>query len=226
MNEKKTNSACDIVVSYILNKIASGDLETGDKLDAERDLSVKLNVSRATIREAVKVLNYLGFVDSTQGSGNYVADAYFNSVANIMSVLYQRGSYNAEDFTIFRQMLELQAFDIAITKASDEQKDELLQISKLLSTCRDNLLIQSLDKRFHFVLVEASCNELLLLNYRALSLVIDRYIHDTLYDNVKIKDPKFQKMADLHQRIAQSLTDGAAECGRKAIVDHFNFATK
>jgi len=224
MNEKQPSSACDIVVSHILNKIASGDLKTGDKLDAERDLSAKLNISRATIREAIKVLNYLGFVDSTQGSGNYVTDTYFNSVASIMSVLYQRGSYNEDDFTIFRQMLELQAFDIAITKASDEQKNELLQTSKLLSVCSDDLLIQSLDKRFHFILVESSYNELLLLNYRALSLVIDRYIHDTLYNNVKIKDPKFQKMAAIHQQIAQALADGAVERGRKAIIDHFNYA--
>ena len=74
MKATETMTSCGIVVDHIMDQIAHKELNIGDKLPPERTLSAQLNVSRATVREAVKVLNYMGFVDSTQGSGNYVTD--------------------------------------------------------------------------------------------------------------------------------------------------------
>ena len=114
MKATETMTSCGIVVDHIIDQIAHKELNIGDKLPPERTLSAQLNVSRATVREAVKVLNYMGFVDSTQGSGNYVTDTYDRTVANIMQVMYLRGDVDFQSFTIFRQMLELQSFDLAL----------------------------------------------------------------------------------------------------------------
>ena len=222
MKATETMTSCGIVVDHIIDQIAHKELNIGDKLPPERTLSAQLNVSRATVREAVKVLNYMGFVDSTQGSGNYVTDTYDRTVANIMQVMYLRGDVDFQSFTIFRQMLELQSFDLALEAATPEQTAEMKKVVDLLDICTDDDLIFSLDNRFHTLLAEASHNPLIIINFHALSRVIDEYMSDTYYGTVTKKNG-FNQLQAYHHTIIDALITKEKEKGRKAIIDHFSW---
>ena len=56
----------------ILNKIKSGELKNGEKLPTERAFCDIYDISRTTVREALKKLEYEGYVIRKQGSGNFV----------------------------------------------------------------------------------------------------------------------------------------------------------
>lgn len=222
MKPTETSTSCGIVVDYIIDQIAHKKLSVGSKIPPERVLSAQLNVSRATVREAIKVLNYMGFVDSTQGSGNYITDAYDCTVANIIRVMYLRGDVDFYNFTIFRQMLELQSFDLALDAATPAQAAEMKQVVDLLDVCSDDNLIFNLDNRFHALLAEASHNPLIIINFHALSRVIDEYMSDTYYGTVSKKNG-FKQLQTYHHMIIDALIDKDRAKGHQAIIDHFSW---
>lgn len=224
MRSNETSAACEIVIDYITELVASRILNDGDKLETERDLAAKLKVSRATVREAIKVLNYMGFVDSNQGSGNYITNNYDRTVTNIMRIMYLRGDIDMSEFTVFRQMLELQAFDLALTNATDNQKREMKQIIDLLDISTDEALLLSLDNRFHTLLVQASGNPLLLINFNALHHVTATYISETYYNYVSKKPRGYETLQIYHHAIVEALLTGQREKGRQAIIEHFLWA--
>lgn len=60
------------LANWIANKINSGELRAGDRLWSENELSAMFQVSRQTVREAIRLLVHKGMLESHQGSGTYV----------------------------------------------------------------------------------------------------------------------------------------------------------
>ena len=75
MNYKtvKRNSTREQVMKQILKSIESGQLKPGDKLPTEQQLIEMFGVGRSTIREATSTLSMLGYLQSIQGKGCFVA---------------------------------------------------------------------------------------------------------------------------------------------------------
>jgi len=65
-------------VEQIADRVRLGELKTGDRLPSERDLATALRMSRATLREAVRVLADAGVLEVRAGSGGgiFVASDY------------------------------------------------------------------------------------------------------------------------------------------------------
>lgn len=61
------------IVRQIQDHIAAEDLQPGDRLPGERELADALSVSRASLREALRVLDYIGVVEVRSGDGTFVA---------------------------------------------------------------------------------------------------------------------------------------------------------
>ncbi|HEV8354250.1 MAG TPA: FadR/GntR family transcriptional regulator [bacterium] len=61
------------IVRQIQDLIADKHLAPGDRLPGERELADVLSVSRASVREALRVLDYLGVVEVRPGEGTFVA---------------------------------------------------------------------------------------------------------------------------------------------------------
>ena len=60
------------VIDYFKKKIMDGELRPGEKLPPERDIAERLNVSRNSVREAIRIMDMTGVISSQQGSGNYI----------------------------------------------------------------------------------------------------------------------------------------------------------
>lgn len=63
----------DQIFQHLKDDIIAGNLPHGVKLPAERELAERYRVSNPTVREAVRALDLLGFVDVKHGSGAYVS---------------------------------------------------------------------------------------------------------------------------------------------------------
>lgn len=57
------------VIDYFKKKILDGELRPGEKLPPERDIAERLNVSRNSVREAIRIMDMTGVISSQQGSG-------------------------------------------------------------------------------------------------------------------------------------------------------------
>jgi len=60
------------VKDHLLNMLSSGTYIIGDKLPSEAELSIKFQVSRVTIRDALKEIEKEGFIERVQGSGTFI----------------------------------------------------------------------------------------------------------------------------------------------------------
>ena len=74
----------EYVIDNIRQMIADGELQAGQKLPSERELAEKFNVSRVPIREALKILEYMGVLDSSPGDGTYVKNTSAQSLVSKM----------------------------------------------------------------------------------------------------------------------------------------------
>ena len=71
------------ILNMITESILSGRLKPGDKLPTELELSNKLNVSRNSVREAIKMLSSLGVIEVKRGAGTFITQSLFTSCMKI-----------------------------------------------------------------------------------------------------------------------------------------------
>ena len=62
----------EIIINRFKALIDSGEISPGDKLPTERELSGMLNVSRPSLREALRTLSLLGILENTPGRGTFL----------------------------------------------------------------------------------------------------------------------------------------------------------
>ena len=61
-----------LVIDYIKDQIKEGNLKPGKRILSEEDLSLKLGVSRNTLRLAFNILEQEGLIERRHGSGTYI----------------------------------------------------------------------------------------------------------------------------------------------------------
>jgi GntR family transcriptional repressor for pyruvate dehydrogenase complex len=62
------------VIKQIMNFMISEHITTGSKIRTERNLSDLLEVSRSSIREGIRILELLGYLESKQGEGTFASN--------------------------------------------------------------------------------------------------------------------------------------------------------
>jgi GntR family transcriptional repressor for pyruvate dehydrogenase complex len=82
-----TQKRSSYVVEQLLGALARGELESGEKLPPENELSMMMGVSRPSVREALSVLRFEGIIETRVGDGTYLADLADGHESNGTSLL-------------------------------------------------------------------------------------------------------------------------------------------
>lgn len=131
--------------------------QVGERIPAERALSEELGVPRATVREALIVLEVEGLLEVRHASGVYVCDAEPNQILNTPADLSPFELLRA------RQVLESAIAATAALSVRDEQIDEMRAALELEERdIEDRRGSYEGDKRFHTLLAEATQNDALI----------------------------------------------------------------
>lgn len=123
--------AVDEIIDQIRGRIQSNDLEPGEKLPSERELAAQLGVSRNTLREAIRMLEFSGLITLKKGTtgGAFLTDS--NSIAvsqNLLDGMALR-EYSAVELIDVRLVLENYIVEQACLRATDEELDQLAAIA-------------------------------------------------------------------------------------------------
>ncbi|MCF8563821.1 GntR family transcriptional regulator [Alicyclobacillus tolerans] len=98
---------------------------SGDKLPTERELATKFGVGRSSVREALKALQALGFLEIRQGSGCYVQEVSLASLfLPIKEQLYNKRIL-IEEIVETRIALESEIIQLAIQRATPVMLDKI-----------------------------------------------------------------------------------------------------
>lgn len=108
------------VVDQIQEAILTQRLNQGDRLPPERELCETFNISRGTLREALRVLEYKGLIEIKLGTGGgaVVRSAGMEQFTETLGLLIRFGKVSVIDIGEFRAGIEGQIATLAAQKAS------------------------------------------------------------------------------------------------------------
>ena len=177
VDEVKTQS--DYLAERIKDMIISNEFPNNYKFPNELEFSKKLNVSRATLREAYKILSAQGFLRITK-HGTYVKDRYdIAKQGNFTASLDLADEHELIDFML---TVEPAAVALSTKKITEE---ELMQLEKIMIDCENSQNEQKqfmeLNRQFHSLIREASHNTPLTSALSAYYDIFDRHIVGKIY---------------------------------------------
>ena len=150
------------VVTRILDLVRTGMLRSGDRLPSERELIDILNISRPSLREAIRALSTLGVVETRHGGGAYVTDLKARTLLAPLDFFLSLSQSNLADVFESRGIVEIEIVRKAAvnaTAADIETLDGMLVAhEKVLA---DPVGFRILDARFHAQLSEMAGNSVL-----------------------------------------------------------------
>jgi GntR family transcriptional repressor for pyruvate dehydrogenase complex len=175
---KKTFKISDQIIDQIRDAVLSGKLKPGNRLASEKELADQFGVSKATMREAMRVLEVLGLIEIRKGLGGGIFIAEVGMRTTIHSIInflhFQRVSI--KEITMLRYLIEPTVAQIAASKITDKDIENLKKIvGENPSGTADEI---SKEIGFHRYLARMAENPLLIL-------IVD--FVDNLLDSIKSK---------------------------------------
>jgi DNA-binding FadR family transcriptional regulator len=216
------------LVGQVEKAILDGQLKAGDKLPPQRELVDMFQTSRATLREALRVLELKGLIAIKLGAqgGAIVKKINTEPVTESLALLMQHRQVSLQELAEFREDIEGRVAALAAERAHD---DELNQLHTLLAKAQSYLAngvadwekFCLVDKQIHITIATASHNAV----YR----FVLRVVHDNIepfYEAYPLKDARimeenFQDLQDIVHAIAKKKAT-AVKALMKSHVRRFN----
>ena len=145
----------------IYRYIQMNNLQPGDKLPSERDMSSMLQTSRNSVREALRILEDRGLIYVKTGSGVFINNPYGEN----NSLTIQLTNCTLTEMEELQNALDHEAVKNAMERGTIQEKDQLLATAtEMVRLASDNLYSHVLDRSFHDSLYKieigrASCRE-------------------------------------------------------------------
>lgn len=164
MDSKERISQTDSMVEELKRFFQSDGIAVGDKLPTEKKLCEAYHVGRSTVREAVRTLQVMGFVEIRPGRGAFLAAKTLSGVDANLAAWIMDHKPGLEETLRIRQGLETLAARFAVQKASDAELQRIDQCRLAFEEAlirKDFAALRGLDEEFHRAIVAASHSELL-----------------------------------------------------------------
>ena len=200
----RQESVVQSVIRCITDGIRSGELKPGDRLMPEPELAASLGIARSSVREAIKILTYLGVLESKRSEGTFVCTGFKESMIDpmIYGIILNRDSF--DDLMELRQILETGTMQLAILKGTDE---ELSKLAGLLAEMKDIAANSGnkvddffrTDNDFHDLIQEMGKNPLT----DKINRVVRTLTYAMRYDTVKamIESGRCEELVEAHERL-------------------------
>jgi GntR family transcriptional regulator, transcriptional repressor for pyruvate dehydrogenase complex len=151
------------VARQIQHLIRDGLLKPGDKLPPERELADMFQVSRSSLRDAIRALELMGMVEPRQGEGTVVRELSAESLVSPLSTMLARKRELVRELLDLRLMIEPPLAGRAATHASAKElaylKDILRRQKEKVD--RGEVAIEE-DSEFHYAIAQAAKNSVVL----------------------------------------------------------------
>ncbi|NBJ96561.1 FadR family transcriptional regulator [bacterium 1xD8-48] len=201
-NKMLSQSIADTILSMI---IIERRFKAGDKLPNENELSAELNVSRTTLREAIRILVAYNILEIQRGKGTFVTQAALEQEPDLGQLSDIK--VNAKDLYEMRLIFEPEAAYLAAIRGTDAEIKRILEfgerIEQEIKAGKDRT---DNEHSFHKAIAQATHNEfmnqLMPILYQAiakgvtLSTMSQKAVSDTVGDHRMIMDFLEQRNAE------------------------------
>jgi GntR family transcriptional repressor for pyruvate dehydrogenase complex len=217
----------DAIVDQILEGIRSGAFGPGTVLPPERSLAERFGVSRGSVREAIRSLEYAGVLDVRTGSGTFVAEKWEGVVggASKAAALRARAALSGEhsplDLLIARQAVEPVCAGLAAVHRSAADLDNLRKLvdaqGELLERGEETAEV---DLAFHMAVADACHNPVLVLLYDRIAEVMRQDVWLDLRRRSRTQAGTPELYLDQHRATLGAIERGDAAAATKSVDAH------
>lgn len=225
------------VLAELEKGLIDGRWALGDRLPPERALSEEYEVSRASVREALRVLEAMGIITRSAGSGPEsgarIVDRPAAGLSAALRLHVAAGSLDVRDVVEMRLLLEgwaakavamrCAAQNLATASAGENQESCLARAEEILEIMEDPAIdpgrFQQLDAEFHVELVRLGGNTLFEATMLGLRKAIEHYVSQ----GVEAVANWEELAADLrleHRTILDTLAAGDANGATEVVQQH------
>ncbi|MBV9491823.1 MAG: FadR family transcriptional regulator [Verrucomicrobia bacterium] len=192
------------------------------KLPPERDLAARLGIQRSTLRERLALLEQMGVLRRTQGSGTYVSLPNSELIRFYFDLALALGFISIEELEVAREALEREIARRSATMATAEDAAELNRLAQRMRHATEAQERLEADYQFHMRLASSARNPVISIIIDGLSNVLRRTLyrrhflvrsvpgaatrtdasHGPIVDAIRARDPEAALAAmDAHFRI-------------------------
>ena len=216
----KSNKASEHIVEQIRKAVFEGQLKPGDKLPSEKELQKELKVSKATLREAMRSLEVLGFLEIRKGifGGAFVTEVDLKKTRDSFINFLHFKNLSLTSLTEVRLLLEPYVTGKAALSIT---KGDLGELKKLIEECdyslKHDLPIDHRENEieYHRIIGSVTGNPILMF-------ILD-FVENLLIDVKGILQPGqdfSQRVSNAHKRIYKALLERNPEKARKEMIKH------
>ena len=215
----KYTRASDEIVNQVKNLISEGALKPGDRLPAERELIKQFGVSRPTLREALKSLIAMGFLEINQTKRTFVKSMISERMQDPLSLLIKTDTQKIFDLIEVRKALEAWSAFHAARRATQEDIEQLQTIvEEMRAAFEKGRSWEKEDADFHLAIAQATHN------------TVQTHIMSTIYDllresvaRVFTERVKVKKLLNQHYRILTAIKNHSPEKARDRTLEHLDY---
>jgi len=203
------------VVEKLKESISRGDILPGDPLPSERQLMDDFGVSRSSLREAFRVMELLGLIESVPGKGRFVRHP--------KSPAEDEKHIRLEDSAVLELMEARRILDpaIAAESAMRATSSDLTRMLRVLTATEKRLgdpnLRAQADFDFHLALAEATHN-FVFVNITRMNFDRIMATHDKIYNLLEDKDAFLLE----HRSMYEAILDHNVDLARETAANHID----
>ena len=212
------------IANHIKQRIIDGELKPGEKLPPEKELIEYFNVSRPTLREAIKSLTAINILESKQGAngGHFVSQISYEAITNnfgdfILLSLGLKG-ISLEEVAEMRQLIEIHS---AYESAQRRTEDDLIKFEKIIEDMKNSTpsSFYNLDFDFHRQLAFSTHNRLIIITTEAIIMALKPLYRMANCSN-ELKEELTKEIIGIYEAIKDKKPDIAKRKMEKHI-NHF-----
>ena len=222
----KTKRVYEEIVDQIQTLINEGELKAGDKLISERELAQKLQVSRASIREAFSALDLMGILESRPGEGTFIRTVSSEEIIRSLALMLSLEKESNYDIMEVRRILEAESAYLAAQRASEENVEKIRDCFLAMEEdYRRGDIGEVSDADFHIAVAESSGNKILV---RLMSTISDLLVSSMKFSREEMfyKPGNREKLLAQHQQILEAIEAHDPLSARKFMCEHLTFVAK
>lgn len=207
----KKESVVQSVINCLTDAMRNKELKPGDRIPPEPDLAASLGVARSSVREAIKILTYLGVLESKRSEGTFVCNGFQESMIDpmIYGIILNQDSF--ENLMELREMTETGIMRLAILKYNEEEGrtlERLLEQMKAVLDSGEDMVERffQVDNEFHDMVSQMGKNPLA----DKISRVVRTLTHAMRYETVStmINSGRSEELFEAHSRLYDTLRSG------------------
>lgn len=220
----KKESVVQSVINCLTDAMRNKELKPGDKIPPEPSLAASMGVARSSVREAIKILTYLGVLESKRSEGTFVCDGFKESMIDpmIYGIILNQDSF--ENLMELREMTETGIMRLAIQKygeAEGRALEELLEQMRAVMDSGEDMVDRffQIDDQFHDMISQMGKNPLA----DKISRVVRSLTCAMRYETVStmINSGRMEELIAAHSQLYETLKRGDLSHVRETVRDSY-----